>query len=400
MRSLFRLTQIRDLVLTIRSDRRSLIFAIVLTIFLSTVSVSAQDVINLPCSPVNTVRVTYYPISGTVHTNALDSRTDPGDSTHEVKLRGSLHYRLEPGETLKNRPVLIFNHGHEQKRGEACTIVRYFTEKGWIVFAPLRRGHFIDMNGDDDGNDPVDIRSTGVHVDTFVDKCMRTQSVAEDSGFLTHLYRQSGFCRPQAAQYPYYDSAVELFYLNQQNIDVRDQIAFVKSLLAITPEPRFRTRKLADPDQIAILGHSYGGALTVFSNTFDYGQSVAIDISGAELSWDNEDEPYWMWDLKTAMFEQKRPVYLLQPNNAKYLTPTKDLFSIAVNQMYRSQASIFPPAPCDDEDASGNPLYPPNCLNTDVTPANKQVHSSFIGKEAQVRNWGPSVIEFAQRNKR
>src|SRR5688572_23424364 len=77
--------------------------------------ISAQEI----CSGVESQRVTYLPITGNLYTNALDSRTDPTDPNHEVRLRGTLHYRRDPGATLKNRRALIYNHGHEQARGEA-----------------------------------------------------------------------------------------------------------------------------------------------------------------------------------------------------------------------------------------------------------------------------------------
>src|SRR5262245_3093750 len=266
-------------------------------------SVRAQE---HPCgADIDTVRVIYV----NQVTNSLDSRTDSGADTPRVKLRGSLHYKTpEPGTVLKNRPVLIFNHGHEQKRGEACEIVKFFTNKNWVDLVPLRRGHYLDINEDDDFDADVDIRSTGIHVDKFVEACARSQGAAESSGELTHLYCGSGFCRAGlACDTQNFQSAIELDYLSQQKIDVRDQIAFIKSYPAtsISDTTIKHFWKLADSGRIVILGHSYGGGLMVFTNTEDYGQSVAIDIQGAELSWDNVDEPYWAWDLQSAMFFQK-----------------------------------------------------------------------------------------------
>src|SRR5215813_12540456 len=148
---------------------RWLIAILVLTLVFATGnSVSAQT---HPCGDgIDTRRVTYF----TQVTNSLDSRTDPGAATPLVKLQGSLHYKTpDPGKVLKNRPVLIFNHGHEPGRGEACEIVKFFTDKDWVVFVPLRRGHFLDLSDpkDGDGDDPEDLRSTGIHVDNIVDAC-------------------------------------------------------------------------------------------------------------------------------------------------------------------------------------------------------------------------------------
>lgn len=373
--------------------KRALTIAAFVLLNLVIASVARAEV--SPCGTgVQTRRVTYF--SDT--TNVQDSRTDPGDTEYKVRLRGSLHYKtLEPGEVLKNRPVLIFNHGHEQERGEACAIVKYFTSKNWVVFVPLRRGHYLDKDDDNDGVNER-LRSTGIYIDDFVSACGRSFLEASSSNYLTNLYCGSNDCRAEiACGTEHRDSAVELGYLNEQRIDVRDQISYIKSYPAIAIDAPIKKWKLADPDQIVILGHSYGGGLMVFTNAHDYGQSVAIDIQGAELSWDNEEDPYWSIDLRFAMHEQKRPMFLLQPRNGKSLNPTKNLFAIAVDQQYRSQAAIFPNAPCTDyatnSDGEKIPVFPP-CPGTDDL---KQVHGSFIGHAEQVENWGPSVIEFAKR---
>src|SRR5688572_27927377 len=111
--------------------RRSLIaFAVLLVSIFTASFAAAQESL---CSGVESQRQTYLPISGRLYTNALDSRTDPTDPAHEVALRGTLHYRkpIIGDMTLKNRPTLIFVHGHERNRPEACSIVEYFTANGW-----------------------------------------------------------------------------------------------------------------------------------------------------------------------------------------------------------------------------------------------------------------------------
>lgn len=359
---------------------------LLLNIFLAS-AVSAQEI----CNGVSGHRVTYLPISGELRTNALDHRTDPYDPYHVVKLQGTLHYPA--GDPLKNRPALIFNHGHEQERTEACEIVRFFTGKGWVVFTPLRRGHFIPGTDDRAG-----IRSTGIYVDDFVNFCSRSLAEAEatDPPLWIHLYRGSAFCRPGApTDTAERRSAVELFYLREQKIDVRDAITYLKSLAPVASGVVNRNWKLVDPTNIVVLGHSYGGALTVFMNEVDYGQSVAIDIAGAELSWDNPDEPYWSIDLQDAMQNQKRPIFLLQAKNGKYLSPTKELFKIGVNKEYRVQAAIYGPAPaCTDSDGDGL------CDSDPTKTVFKSIHSNFIGDTGQVESWGPTVLDFAKRNQR
>ncbi len=320
-------------------------------------------------------------------TNALDNRVDPGDDLHFVRLRGTLHYRKNVFETLRNKPVIIFNHGHEKERGDPCAIVDFFTAQGWVVFAPLRRGHSLK-------DDPSE-RSTGIYIDDFVDYCSRSQAEAEENlePPLPYLYQGSGFCRPDA---PTEDpatlrSAVELLYLRQQRTDVRDAITYIKALGAIGGTGA-ATGKLADPKRIVIMGHSYGGALMVMTNDHNYGQSVAIDIAGAELSWD--EEPYWKIDLEDAMRDQKRPIFIFQAQNGKYLTPTKRLTIVGVNKELILQSAIFPPAPaCADSNGDGL------CDDNPDQTVFKDIHGNFIGR-SQVAIWGPAVIDFANRHPR
>ena len=223
-----------------------------------------------PCgSDIVTIRVTYL---SQMNASSADNQADQIDGSYQVQLRGELHYRRTRGETaIKNRPVIIYNHGHEAKREEPCAIVDFFTSNKFVVFVPLRRGHFVDNNNDGDGFDDEDIRSTGIHIDDFKDKCMRTKEEA-DRNPRSYLYCGSGACGPAECGSDSYRNAVELWYLDLQQWDIGAQIAYIKSLPAILDETRTardefisKPKKLADADRIAIMGHSYGGALTVLT---------------------------------------------------------------------------------------------------------------------------------------
>jgi hypothetical protein len=123
---------------------------------------------------------------------------------------------------------------------------------------------------------------------------------------------------------------------------------------------------------------------------------VAIDISGAELSWEYPDEPFWKSELKPAARDANRPIYFLQPKNGVSLAPTKVLFGVSVDEKFRAQASIFPPAPWDEFCR----LRTANCWdpeNDKLVPEEVQAHSTFIGNKEQVEFWGPSVVEFINR---
>ena len=347
-----------------------------------------------PCGGNIKVReVTYFPINGTLNTNALDTRSD-GSNGFEVRLEGKIHYVRDAGTVLKNRPVLIFNHGHEQNRGDVCGTVKFFTEQKWVVFVPLRRGHTLDADGDGDTNDAGEISSTGIHIDQYVDYCMRTFAEAVTS-FRPQLYcTAENTCRPDVScSSPNKRNAVETDYLNQQRTDIREQIAFIKTVKAITDPGVTTNQKLANPNLITILGHSYGGSAVIFANAHDYGQNVTVSVSGGELSW-GDDEPYWESDLVTAIQSQERPMYFLQPKNGRTLKPTKRLFWEAVENGYRAMAQIFPPAPC-----SSDTDVPPCEVDENGDEEWKQAHVTFIGYD-QIQLWGPGVIEFSKRYQR
>lgn len=333
----------------------SLAFAVIL--FATDISAAAN------CFPspstIVTEEVSYVPITTTFN-------GDPRSNNGVVHLMGWLYYRIPASGTLKDAPTLIYNHGHDQERGQPCEIARYFVNHGFVVFAPLRRGHFGEG-----------IASTGIHTDEYVSQCLL-----------------SGQCAPCNPLDPItcIENAYAIDYLRQQWVDVRDAITYVRDHSSIG-----RTnKKMADPDQIAILGHSYGGALMVFANAQLSLHNVAIDISGAELSWEDSDEPFWESELRPAARDAKRPMYFLQPKNGVSLLPTKVLFAESVDEKFRVQASIFPPAPWDSVCVN----QAPSCWDSeknDVLSEARQAHSTFILDKGQVELWGPSVIEFIKR---
>lgn len=325
---------------------------------------------------------------GPFNSTATDSRAS--GSNHVVTLRGWLYYKRSAAGTVKNSKVLVFNHGFEQERPEPCSLVTYFINNGYVVFAPLRRGHVAKAP------DPVpagwrSLMSTGIHITPYKSKCVRSQEQANSSD-LPHLFCNSVFCRqdvPCGATYK--DNAVETDYLSKQRDDIREQFRYIIERGAIGTEG-----KLADPERIALLGHSYGGSASIFANQLDLGQNVTIAVSAAEKSW-NEDNPYWEIDLSAAMLDQKRPMYFLGPKNGRSLEPIGTLFRLAVFKEYRSQAAIFAKAPwdpvCADED--------PSCWDEDkdeLKPEWEQAHSTFFGQ--RVDAWGSSVRNFIVRNPR
>lgn len=278
-----------------------------------------------------------------------------------VRLKGWLYH--EAGKDIVNARVLVYNHGHDKERGEPCAIARFFVNRGFVVFAPLRRGHVAKAPGDEPPNWNR-ISSTGVHTDDYVLQCVVTNCIDQ---------ARCTFAFPTCTA-----DLLEVDYMNKQVIDVADQIQWIKAQPAVGTAGR-----LADPRRIALLGHSFGGSLTLLANAGSGvdGHAVAVSVSGAELSWD--ENPYWETYLRPAVGSAQRPMYFLQPKNGRTLKPTRVLSRVALDHEYRFQAAVFAAAPWDPSDED---------------PEWKQAHGTFILDLDEVRSWGPSVIDFLERN--
>jgi hypothetical protein len=314
-------------------------------------------------------RVTYYE---NLNPSANDLRASAVSGKFVVRLQGWLYF--EDGKKHKDQKVIIYNHGHNDGRNEPCDLAKYFVKNGFVVFAPLRRGHYAKTPSPQKPNWQK-ITSTGVFTDDYVKDCLlkgnRTCS-------LCGVPNPPSICTSN--QY-------EVDYICQQVADVREQVNYIKNHAAINADGSSTTGKLTDPNHIAVLGHSYGGSVIIFANAELDDQNVAISVCGAELSW-GDDEPAWQTELSCAMEDQRRPIYFLQPKNGCTLAPMKRLFGIAIDQKYRSKAAIFPPT-----DWKPGKIDPET---GELEPEYKQAHENFIGETDEIEGWGQSVKEFIE----
>jgi pimeloyl-ACP methyl ester carboxylesterase len=267
-------------------------------------------------------------------------------------------------------PVLVYNHGHEQERGEPCGLARYFTDAGFALFAPLRRGHIDRGSGR---------RNTGIHVDEWATKV-------------------TGITAEQADANPVSGGLYEIArvdYLRDQHVrDVRRALAFVGG------EGPVKMPRL-DPGRVALLGHSYGGAVVLFSGAA-FGEAVraVIDVSGAELSWSNDERSGnpWRERMADAVDKRKAPLFLLQPANGKSVEPTL----VLARQAARSGDSPFMaglyPAILPDKDECGDAWNKDDDCAAKGKLTAKAIHSRFIGDSDQITIWGPAALGFLRRN--
>jgi dienelactone hydrolase len=165
--------------------------------------------------------------------------TPPSGVECKVDLQGVLY--APPG--TGRRPVVVFNHG--SGGADYCSVARVFTNHGYIFFVPFRRGHSGDV--EIAPNKTQRVRSTGVYAVDVLEK------IEADDRRLKNI-----------SVGPLLESAIP---------DVRTALEYVKRL------PN------ADPDKIAVAGHSYGGMTTLIAAADVEGFKAALDISGGCLSW-------------------------------------------------------------------------------------------------------------------
>src|SRR5205807_688678 len=121
--------------------------------------------------------------------------------------------------------------------------------------------------------------------------------------------------------------------------------------------------RIIDPDKIAIMGHSFGGIVTIFSNASLNDHKAAISISAVSESWtafDEEDGKGTPDDsdsirlLKGAASDGIRPTYFLTPANDVNTRPVFVLSRAAAHEDFafitprEVQAALFPAVPLNE----------------------------------------------------
>jgi len=213
----------------------------------------------------------------------------------EQTLVGYLYRPSDPGP----RPALIWNHGSERNPDagrQFDTVASIFVPAGYVVFAPMRRGHGA---------------SEGKYI------------VAETQAALSSQGRERAL-------------RLTARLLETEQLD--DQLAgldYVKQL------------PFVDSQRLAVAGCSYGGIGTLFGAASKAGYKAAISISPAALSWPGN--PFLRARLIAAVERLETPVLLIQPPQDDSLEPSRVLGQHAAELGKPLTAKVYPAEGPDEE---------------------------------------------------
>jgi carboxymethylenebutenolidase len=196
-------------------------------------------------------------------------------------------------------PAVIWNHGSERapaKGRQFDSAAAVFRRAGYVLFAPVRRGH----SG-----------SQGAYIVDEIDSARRTGGPQEANRLVVRK-------------------------LETEQLD--DQLAGLAYL---------RSLPFIDTSRIVVAGCSYGGIQTLLGAERGAGYRAAIAISPAALSW--QGNPLLRTRLLEAVRKIEIPVMLLQPPKDASLEPSRVLGAEFRRLGKPFSGKIYPPGGPEDE---------------------------------------------------
>ena len=189
-------------------------------------------------------------------------------------------------------PAVLWNHGSEPDpggRAEFDSVAAVFVPAGFVVFAPMRRGHS-DSQGE-----------------YIRDAIERESSVAGS------------------------EAGMRLGAQLLETSQVDDQLAGLTYL---------KEQTFVDTTRIVVAGCSFGGIQTLFGAARHVGYRAAVAISPAALSWEHSSD--LRERLKNAVARIDIPVFLIQPAKDASLEPAKVLGPILTKRNAANRVKVYP----------------------------------------------------------
>jgi carboxymethylenebutenolidase len=196
-------------------------------------------------------------------------------------------------------PALIWNHGSEKAPGvgpQFDTVASIFVPAGYVVFAPVRRGHGY---------------SEGKYIVDMTRQARAAEGVEAANRMAVHLLE------------------------TEQLDDQLAGLAYVKQL------------PFVDQGRIAVAGCSYGGIQTLLGAERSFGYKAAIAISPAALSWNGNS--FLQKRLLQSLQGINIPVLLLQPPRDASLEPSRVLGAEAARLGKPLTTKVYPDTGPEDE---------------------------------------------------
>ena len=188
-------------------------------------------------------------------------------------------------------PAVLYNHGGSPglvNNAAFEAIAPHFTEKGWVFFAPYRRG----------------------------------QGLSEDAGrYVLDRFKE--------AESPSARDAMAVKLLSGEQLD--DELAAVRWL---------DSQSFVQARRTAVMGNSFGGIETVFGAE-RYAYCAAVNLTGAAMSWDAA--PALRARLIESVRHTQAPLLFIQAENDFSTEPSKVLYASAREAHKEAQIHIYPP---------------------------------------------------------
>ena len=191
-------------------------------------------------------------------------------------------------------PAVLYNHGGSPgltSNAAFEAIAPRFTEKGWVFFAPYRRGQGLSANAG-----------------TFVGK--EISASVKEGGF------------------PAGDATLVHLLSGEQ---LHDQLAAADWLEA---------QSFVLAKRVAVMGNSFGGIETVLGAEH-HPYCAAVNLTGAAMSWDKT--PKLRELMVGAVQHTGAPILFIQAENDYSTEPSKVLYAAAREAHREAQIHIYPP---------------------------------------------------------